>query len=69
MSDTCETCRFWDSVYHRDEQGLPDYIGACRIKSPMPKAGEMMKIKLGNWGIWPLTHRLDWCGEHEVKNG
>jgi len=48
--DTCATCSHWSGEAQAD-------LAQCRRHSPA--IGPM-------GGLWPLTGRNDWCGDHTV---
>lgn len=51
MSNTCDTCQYWDS----------QSSGRCRRNAPSPSF-----VREGV-GIWPSTNHDDWCGEYSDK--
>lgn len=55
MSETCATCRFWLS-----EKDVSVNHGAC-VRSPPTVTDDCNK------GMWPITSRLNWCGEHQPR--
>lgn len=61
--ETCEFCKFWEKA---DERGvvIEGDFGRCKRYAPlpMPKSPEV-----SNDFNWPLTRKIDWCGE--FKNG
>lgn len=75
----CETCRWWVDKAHmaRNEDHFQQDGGECRIRAPSgatvetqsygPK-GQKPNLISTVFYIWPPTHRLDWCGEHQPKD-
>lgn len=59
MSETCETCRFWQYIAGEDGLELAGKlraVGKCRIRAPICHPNHVM-------GEWPTTFQIDWCGE------
>lgn len=57
MSETCETCKFWDnstSSSFAAERG--EESGQCRRGVPGHDSRTGM-------AVWPFTVENDWCGE------
>lgn len=60
MTDTCETCRFWQPDFkHRRA-----FQGECHIRAPQVVADADREEPQT---AWPRTVHIDWCGEHEPK--
>lgn len=60
MSETCETCRWWDKRTH------------CRRFPPqlaLWPSGNQQPIIYDVFPSWPATLPTDWCGEHQPKEG
>lgn len=49
-------------IYQRRNPGEGKAWGECRRKSPIWK-----EIDFRMYGIWPTTHKFDWCGEFRSK--
>ena len=56
MSETCETCRFWNV-----DEAQSSVIAECRRNAPQP-ADNMVSPA---W--WAFTKREQWCGEHQPR--
>ncbi len=60
MTNTCETCRFWQpDITYKPKS----FQGECHIRSPKVVADADGKPQTA----WPRTLHIDWCGEHEPK--
>jgi hypothetical protein len=68
----CSSCRFF-------QPGLSsaEFISYGQCRRRVPTAALLVQTTLGlapaarpTWGNWPLVHpQIDWCGEHEPKDG
>lgn len=66
-TDTCETCRFWARDPFGRALGGPHTDGSvsdCRRNAPIAVKAD--RYPLAN-AVWPQTHKLDFCGEHQPK--
>jgi hypothetical protein len=60
MTETCETCRFWNHKYGFSVEDL--HFAECRRFPPRP-TGDLAL----NEGVWPGTCSVDWCGEYDSR--
>lgn len=65
MTETCETCRFWDDVTTSN----PGVFGYCRRNPPLAygQVHAMNTYIEPTAGTWPVTAAIDWCGEFSRK--
>lgn len=60
---SCKTCRFWDET----NIGEPDF-GVCRKHAPREVRKPLERSLITCLAAyWPMTRRLEWCGEWEAK--
>ena len=62
MSESCETCRFFDA-YQTSESDSGDPIGNCRRYPPFV----LWDRKCGEITLCPSIYRGDWCGEYQQR--
>ena len=56
MRNHCDSCKYWDPTGERH--------GKCRIGPPVfYTSGPGVKP----FGVWPITDKYDWCGEHKPE--
>jgi len=59
MSNTCESCIFWER--------MPDYPdnGKCHFFPPRPIYQVALDGSGNSYGdnLWPYTAKYDWCGQ------
>lgn len=53
---SCETCEWWD---YQEKPGRKKKSGMCRTRPPLLD-GDFCN---DDFGIWPITHDVDWCAE------
>jgi hypothetical protein len=65
--ELCETCRFWSA--HADNPG----VGECRRHAPRAAVSAALADPdldyHANDVWWPVTIDLEWCGEHQPREG
>jgi hypothetical protein len=57
----CETCLFWNQ-----EDDMKS--GECRRHPPSVDVGYRSRENDELTGVWPVTYRHDWCGEHKPSS-
>jgi hypothetical protein len=65
LDGPCKDCIYWESIEKtsdvwkgRIKKTLKD-AGVCNRYPPKPLAD--------NFGCWPTTKSIDWCGEYQPK--
>ena len=60
---SCESCAFW----HTGKHGTLSKEGAgeCRVSEPKMVALPGEKLAQSLLGVWPETHKDDWCGKYK----
>ena len=58
--ETCKSCKFWREG--KEEEDHEEYR-QCRKHTPQLN---LFGAEYDTAGLWPTTHRSDWCSEHEA---
>ncbi len=62
MTDTCETCTYFEQALKRSDTPYEPNHGKCRRFPPIGR----MEVKTNNT-FFPDTWKPEWCGEYKRK--